>query len=47
MPAPTAEDLADIRELIMYWRIRRDEADKIVKSLLYDERIIQDHLDAI
>jgi len=35
------QELYDVRELISYWRIRRDEAEKMVKSLLDEERAIQ------
>lgn len=35
-------ELSAIRELIDYWRIRRDEAEKMVSSLIREERVIQE-----
>jgi len=35
------QELYEIRELIAYWRIRRDRAEKMVKNLLDEERAVQ------
>lgn len=35
------QELYRVLELMSYWRSRRDEAEKMVKSLLDEERIIR------
>lgn len=42
--ATTEEDLIHIRELITYWTIRRTEAEKMVRSLLHEEKVIMENL---
>jgi hypothetical protein len=39
------QELYEVRELISYWRLRRDEAEKMVKSLLYEEKVIRQRSD--
>jgi len=41
MEQRNSTELENVREMIMYWRIRRDEAERMVTVLLREERVIQ------
>lgn len=40
----TKQDLIGVREMIAYWTLRRDNAEKMVISFLYEEKVINENL---
>ena len=41
MPRQYSSALTEIRNLIEYWQIRRNEAEQMVMSLFEEERVMQ------